>query len=237
MLKKTSLLLSALSLAALSGCVNTAPGNSTYYGQYYDAFGNSCSSIPYPGCDYDFNGLKIMVYQDPYYGLSNYTTGWGYYDYATDSYDSYWYSPNGIIYDAYGYALNSQSQDDQGRDLISDVAEAEETGIQKTAEQFAAKYSLATDRAVEIVRTLRDWEVFGSKRARTEQDFAEFTKRLYGVDLSAAKDALTQAQKGDLSGVEQLNKQVAQYWGTDPETSRQILKSWYGEQAAQYGIR
>jgi len=87
--------------------------------------------------------------------------------------------------------------------------------------------SLRDDLAVRLER-LQAHKVALTQRHGKEM--AAVNKQLFGVDLNEAKAALEQAQKGDLSAVESLNTEIAAHWGTQPETSKEILKSWYKDQ-------
>jgi len=228
-----------------SGChVVTYQGGGGGYSQaWYDVYGNYCGSgAPQPGCNFYANGRKIVDSEDPYYGSSN-TLQYGSW-YYVDSYgydQSYygwgWLSGTGILYDEYGNALNNQGDQDS-RDLIGDVAEAEKAVVTAVGKQFAAKYALAEDAGVNIAKTLNDWATISKKqkRARTDADVADFSKRLYGVSIEKAQSAIDSAQKGDLAGLESLNSDVATHWGTSPETSKAILKSWYKKQLAEIGV-
>jgi len=197
---------------------------------YYSAQGEQCSTTtPYPGCNYFSNGAKANIYFDPYYGLVDYTPGRGYcdnrYGSECDFYDYYWYSPSGIWYDSSGYAINHQAGD-RGRDVIGDVAVEEEASLQLTAKHFAQKFALASDRALEIVKSLRKWEHMTRGRGRTEADYADLASRVAGVNSADALAAIRSARAGELSAMEVLNDQMAQFWGTDAETTREVLRTW-----------
>jgi hypothetical protein len=205
---------------------------------YYDYYGNYCGSTPYAGCTYTYGGAKINIYNDPYYGMSNYYAGYGYcnfYDEYGCYYDPYWYSPSGVWYDAYGYAINS-SDTNGGRDVLSDMADNEDAAIEKTGKAFAAKYALSEAKGVEIARSVREWEVFSKKQGRTADDYAQFSKRVFKVELKDAAAALASAKQGDMSKFEELNTQVARNWGTDAETSKKILRDWYKNELEAAGV-
>jgi hypothetical protein len=250
-LMKTKLLLGSLLLVATSGLVTGCQtvatgtgGGGVYIQAWYDVYGNHCGNgTPGPGCNFYSDGYKITAGEDPFssngymlnYNTYLYTDSYGY----SQQYTGYgWVSTDGILYDDLGYALNS-GEDRDSRDMIGDVAAAEQAVVSKAGKDFAAKYALSEDAGVSIARTLNDWATLSKKekRARTEQDVADFSKRLYGVSVDKAQAALDAAKKGDQSGVLQINTDVATYWGTSPETSKAILKTWYKDQLAEAGVK
>lgn len=245
--------LTVLSVVGLAGCNNggSRPDPITYawYGLYYDYtyddwFLEGCGTSaqgPRPGCNFYADGYKIMDYEDPYY-YSSYAMYYDYW-YYTDSYgydQMYtgwaWQSPNGIIYDEWGYALN-ETGSEGGRDIIADAAEQEEALVSGTGKAFAEKYALSEEVGIRIARTLNEWARIGKKRGRTEADVREFTERLYGIDAETAMAALASAKTGDMTGLDKATDQIAQHWNTDAETSRAILKNWYGRQLEEVGLK
>jgi hypothetical protein len=212
-----------------------APAPDPYYNAWYDVYGNYCSnSSPMPGCNFYSDGTKIQDYEDPYYynKYLQYSSQWTY----TDSYgyqQAYtgwaWLSNTGILYDEYGNALN-EIDDSDSRDLLGQAADLEAAAVDASGKTLAGKFALADDRAIEIARTLNDWAVLGKSRSRTGKDVADFSQKLYGVNLDSAKSALAEAAQGKLDDLTAVNKQVAAYWGTNPETSQAILSTWYAGQ-------
>lgn len=234
----------SLSAALMSGCVVSGGGGSAYYGPaWYDVYGNYCNSgNPSPGCNYYGDGAKIVAGEDPYYVSSSLAYGrWDFYDswgYPASFYGWAWQSPTGVIYDEFGTALNNDSES-SSNDLISNVADRERDVVLTVGKKFAERYALAEDTGVRIASTLNDWATLSKKqqRARTAKDVADFSVRLYGLSADKAKAALDQAKKGSMAGLEAANSEVATYWGTSPETSKTILKSWYKKQLSDSGIR
>ncbi len=212
-----------------------------YYSAWYDVYGNYCGNgYPSAGCNFYSDGTKITAGQDPYYANSFLT-----YDYwsYTDSYGFYreymgygWVSPSGILYDDYGNALNETDSEDQGRDVIVNVAKQEKSSAEKMGKNFAEKYALSAVNGVKIAGTLQDWAKIGRDRSRTNADVNQISKRLYGVDIVKAESAITKAALGDKTELEDVNADVAANWGTSPEVSKKILKTWYRDQLKQVGI-
>ena len=85
---------------------------------------------------------------------------------------------------------------------------------------------------------MQSWAVLAKDRARTDTDVSEYAKRLYGVELSRAKNAMIlAATTQNQQPLEDLNVDVAAHWGTTPEVSKQILKAWYQQELSGYGIK
>jgi hypothetical protein len=231
------LTLGVLLLGTAPGCVIVTTGP-TYQQAWYDVFGNVCGrGDPRPGCNFYADGSKIQDYEDPYYASNAYYYGvYDYYD-SFGYYSTYvgwaWMSPTGIVYDEYGRALNESGSEGDSRDLIADAAGAEQKKIEEAGKEFASRYALSETTGIRIARTLTDWATLSKRqnRARTAEDVADFSKRLFGVSLGAAQKALDAAKTGNKAPVEAMNSDVARHWGTDPETSSKILKTWFRDQA------
>jgi hypothetical protein len=224
--------------ALLSGCGGGGSSSyDPYYTAWYDVYGYVCGhGAPSPGCNFYSNGLKIIDIEDPYFRNNYYlqADNWFYYDSygVLRNYVGWaWKSPNGILYNDFGTALNNT--DGQGRDFSADVAQQEQNVVKSAGEFFAAKYGLDNDTALKAARVLKDWAYLGKDRARTEQDIADFTQRLYGLDFNKVKGALAEAQKGNKAGLQELVNETATNWSSTPETVTAILKTWYGSQMNQ----
>lgn len=236
-------------MTALSACDGGGSGEcktctSTTYTSvptraWYDVYGHYCGTgNPMAGCNFYFNGDKIEDFEDPYFNYS--TLRWATWTY-TDSYgyrDTWtgwgWLSPTGILYDDFGYALNAK--DDEGRDILEDAAEQEQNVIDAVGENLAARFELDAEVSVHVAEVLHDWATIGKTRARTNADVADFSKRLYGIDVNEVKDALQGAVKGDKAQLEGVISQAANNWSTTPETMKQILRGWYGKELSVIGL-
>ena len=223
----------SLSTAGCGGSVNNDP----YYHAWYDVYGSYCyTGYPNAGCNY---------YNDTYYyysGNSYYSSGYvlSYYDnygyqnsYGyTQYYSGYgWHSSSGTFYDEYGYSLNEAGQT-EGRDLMADVAVKEKAKIIEAGKGLAAQHALSEVTGIEIATTLNSWATLGKNHGRTQADIADFSNRLFGISVEQVKPALAAAQQGDLNGLNSLNNDVATHWDTTPETSKEILMSWYKQEIA-----
>ncbi|MGE0614598.1 MAG: hypothetical protein AB7P04_03075 [Bacteriovoracia bacterium] len=238
--KKTALSALAVLSLVVVGCGGGGGGGNSdpYYHAWYDVYGNYCGTgYPAPGCNFYWDGSKILDFEDPYYTTANYNLLYALWEY-TDSYGlpalylGYaWLSVNNILYDEYGNALN-ESSEETGKDIIESAAQAAEAKILEAGKGFAEKYVLQEEQGVEVARSLNGWAELvkdRKERVRTAKDITDFSKRLFNIDPNskAAQSALGAAKSGDLTQAHELNKQVADKWGTSPETSEEILKSWF----------
>lgn len=242
-----AVILGALALSA-SACRTTVIGPpigggggyypDPYYQVWYDVYGYSCGTgQPRAGCNFYSDGSKILDYEDPYYyshgqyleyGTWEYTDSWGYYSWMT-GYG--WLSPTGILYDEYGYALNEQDSSGRGRDWSGAVAEAEAASVKGASRSLVERFSgLHETQALRIAESLNEWATLGKSRTRTTADVAAFSERMFNVKVGDAVKAITQANKGDIEGLASLNDNIAQHWGTSPQTSKAILTTWYKAQ-------
>ena len=238
------LLLIVLFPVALSACHSTVVTvqSDPYYHAWYDVYGNYCGNgYPTAGCNFYANGVKITMSGDPYYnaGVTLYNDFWTY----TDSYGyrrSYtgfaWLSSTGILYDQFGNALNELEDDAAPADVIAAASTREKEVRVSVGRALSQKYALNEESGIRISKTLQDWAKLGRDRARTDADVADFSKRLFGVSSSRAESAVqTALLSRDVKPMEEVNVDVAAYWGTSPEVSKQILKNWYRDEAAAVG--
>ena len=241
-IKFKSLLTIVLGATLLAAC-NVVVYNDPYDRAWYDVYGNQCNSYGYPtpGCNFYADGSKITASNDPY--SYNETLYWDYWSY-TDSYGYYrhytgyaWQSSDGIIYDDYGNALNEMDQSaGETPDVLAQAAQKEVKVATQVGQEFAQKYALSENTGITIAKTLQAWAVLGRDRSRTPDDVKAFAKRLYGIDANKAVDAMNASIQGNQKGLLDLNADVAAHWGTTPETSSRILKSWYSDSLSTVGV-
>lgn len=231
------------SLYALSGCRSSSNGggpihHDPYYQAWYDVYGHVCGyNQPGPGCNYYANGLKIIDVEDPSFSNNSYYLAfddWYYYN-SYGQFSIYtgwaWKSPTGIIYDDFGNALNND--DGVGQDYAGDVAEREDNVIHSAADYLAAKYGLSATTGLKVAKFLNDWAQEGRTRTLSESDIASATEGLYGISFGKLKNALLEAKLGERQPLNELINEAATNWATTPETLKEILKSWYGNQMDQ----
>lgn len=234
--KMMILTLAGLAAFALSACNGGGGGGGVcttcaVSHAWYNVYGNYCGNTVGPGCDFYADGSKITYAQDPYYasliyGTYYYTDVFGY----TAVYTGWArQSATGILYDDWGRALNSNEK--HGRDVVTNAAAAQKVAINGAAQALQAKYGLDADVSANIATALNDWNMIGKSRKRTDNDVAAFTK-LVKLDISDVSAALDAAAKGDDSGVDQAISKAAAAWSTNPDTMKQILTDWFGNQNA-----
>ena len=244
--------LGAMALTALSGCHQTnngddllwffllanrpinnnpsTPSTPQPYIGWYNSYGQRCGSLG-PGCNYYSSGNKITVNQDPYYTSSS---GWSYY-YSYTYGRNVEVSPTGIVYDQYyGTALNVDNAVDDGKDIVSDVALAQEKRMENTAKYFAQKFTLSDEQGLKVAQTLNEYLVL---EKRSVQDVQAFTQQMYGLSLNTLMSAAASAQKGDLSGVQAAVQTASQHLETSPESVKALVKELHGNLLAEQGIK
>ncbi|OQW49386.1 MAG: hypothetical protein A4S09_11910 [Proteobacteria bacterium SG_bin7] len=210
----------------------------TYYSGWYDVYGARCGSLG-PGCNYYANGLKIIDIEDPYFS-SSYLLEFGVWDY----FDTYgvpatytgwaWLSPTNVLYDDFGNALNEEKS--EGRNVVGDVAAKELKVVNAAAKDVSAKFGLSQSASQSVAKLLNTWAVIGKDRARTANDVADFTERLYGIDVATIKVALSQAQQGEMSGLESAASEIADRWDTTPSMVIDMQKRWFAPHLKSYGV-
>ncbi|MDZ4661579.1 MAG: hypothetical protein SGJ18_08160 [Pseudomonadota bacterium] len=232
------IMLVASTMTTLVGCGGGGGGASTdpIYAGWYNVYGAQCGNLG-PGCNYYASGLKIIDVEDPNFDGSYFLEN------ATWSYnDSYgdpkihtgwaWLSPNDVLYDAFGNALNEKLS--KGRDHVGDVIEDEEIVVARAGSAFSEKYGLSLETGMHVSRTLHDHAISGKDRARTQADVDSTSGTLYGVPAFKISFALEKAKQGDQSALEEASAQAASNWGTTPETFRRIQTDWFAKQVKQH---
>ena len=121
------------------------------------------------------------------------------------------------------------TDENSGRDLISDQAANEQAALTAQGRAFAQEHGLTEAVGSEIAQSFHDWEILGKSRARTQEDVADYTRKIFGVEIRDFHQATERAAQGDSRALDELNCAVATYWGTTPETTSKILTEWYSE--------
>ncbi len=226
-----------LAMTSMVGCGGGGDHPDTYYAGWYNVYGARCGSLG-PGCNYYANGLKIIDIEDPYFSADYYLEFgvWDYYDtygYPATYVGWAWLSPTNVLYDDFGNALNEEKS--EGRNVVGDVAAKEMKVISAAGKDVSAKYGLSAEAGQSIAKLLNTWAVIGKDRSRTEKDVADFTKRLYGIDVNQIKVALSSAQQGDMTGIDSAANDLADRWGSTPEQVKLMQKDWFAPQLKAYG--
>jgi hypothetical protein len=224
--------------AAMVGLANCGGGGSVstvtvVSDTWYDVYGNACGQLR-PGCTYvdNYSDVKADWGSDPFYDpyavpvdATVFDTDLGY---NVDAYG--YFGANGVFYDYYtGRAVNSGADEDT-RDVLAKVGLKEAQVIETAGKDFAAKYQLDEAQGIRVARIMNDWNKIAKTRERTDADVADFTKRLYGVDVNKVKVAL---ENEDNAAMDDLVSQAAANWNTTPENMKRIVTSIYGKRLTQ----
>lgn len=119
------------------------------------------------------------------------------------------------------------------RDLITTVSANQNANITKTADLLAKKYSLSATTSLNVAHSLIDWNKLSN---RTEADLADFSKRLYGIDIKKVNSALVLSAQGNNSELDQTIAEAAVNWGTTPENMKNIIKDFHGNELREMGV-
>jgi hypothetical protein len=224
-------ILSAIGLAAigLTGC-DGGGGVASVNQAWYNVYGSYCGDQLRPGCDFFSNGDKITYNRTPLIADLEYGTYYYQDVYGYDRQFTGWarMTNDGIIYDENGRALNSNEK--HGRDTITNAAAARKATIRGAAAGLQAKYGLDANVAMNAASALSDWALIGKSRKRTAADVAAFTQRLSGLNIAEVSAAMEASAKGDNGAVDAAVEKAARNWSTSPDTMKQILRDWFGEQ-------
>jgi len=229
----------AFTVSSVTGCKSST--HDPYVPIWYDVYGDYCGKgNPTPGCNYYADGYQVIDVEDPYFDSHYYLEygWWEYYDtygYPRDYIGWAWLSPDNVLYDDWGRALNEDGET-QDRDIIAVVAAKERQNVETAGKNFAERYALAEDTGVQVAKTLNDWAVLGKSRARTAQDIADFSKRLFGVDFNTVSVSLEKAKSGDKTELSNNIAQMANFWGTSPETAKEVLKNAYKQELRDFNL-
>lgn len=126
---------------------------------------------------------------------------------------------------------------EEGHDLIAQVVEHSDAEVLTAGRKVADQFALSEDTGIQIARTMNSWAAVARKRSLTDADIADFSKRLYGIEIDQAKEALVKAKAGDKSGIEKASADIGKYWGTSPETVKTIFKTWYKDELKNIGLQ
>lgn len=142
-------------------------------------------------------------------------------------------------YDYWGYYIceynyyNGDGTTDEGKDIVANVSNAEEAALFSAARHYSSKFSLSEEQGMKVARTIRD---FSSVQNRTEQDIADFARRLYGVDPTRVASAVAKAQAGNSTEFSAVVSEAAANFETTPENMKSIIKTLHGKALADQGI-
>jgi hypothetical protein len=143
-------------------------------------------------------------------------------------------------YDYYGYYTcdyyyyNGDGTTDTSRDMITDIAQAEQQKLDTQAKHYANKFSLSEEQGMKIAKTIND---FNAVKNRSDADVADFAQRLYGVNPAKIVAAAGKAQAGDNTELNSVVAEAAKNFNTTSDNMKSIVKTLHGKMLEQQGIR
>jgi hypothetical protein len=147
---------------------------------------------------------------------------------------------NDCYYDIYGYYYcdtyyyNGDGTTDTSRDMVTDIAQAEQAQLDNAAKHYASKFSLSAEQGMKIAKNVSD---FNALQSRSDKDVADFAQRLYGVSPTQIASAVGQAQAGDSSAMNAVVAEAAKNFNTSSENMKSIVKTLHGKALEQQGVR
>ena len=117
--------------------------------------------------------------------------------------------------------------------MVAQVADQEAFALEKTASIYAEKFSLSTDKAMQIAKNIKD---LNALEDRSAADLADFAQKLYGVNPSEVVDAVANAQVGNNAELDAVISTAAENFNTDTETMKAIVKELHGQALEANGI-
>lgn len=131
------------------------------------------------------------------------------------------------------YYRTDGSVESVSRDLITDIAQAEEIVLNSQGRHYSDKFELSAEQGLKIARTIRD---FNQVQKRTDADLADFAQRLYGVEPSRIVSAVGRAQAGEPASLDSLVNEAAQRFETTPGNMKRIVRELHGKLLSEQGV-
>lgn len=158
--------------------------------------------------------------------------------YNSVSYDSAYYNPSDpnspCGYDPYyGYFCYSEGNVQLSKDVTTSIALQEQAKLDVSARHFASLFDLSADQGMKIAKTVHDYNAL---QTRSDQDAADFARRLYGIEPSRIVKAVSQAQMGDSSQLDSVVADAAKNFNTTQANMRKIVKALHGRMIQEQGL-
>jgi hypothetical protein len=132
------------------------------------------------------------------------------------------------------YYTYGDGSSDVSRDMITDLALSEEQLLNAQAQHFSHKFELSEPQGMRLAKLVNE---FGTVRERSEADLADFASRLYGVSPRRILSAVSRAQLGEVSEMNEVVADAAGKFETTPGNMRKIIKTLHGNLLHQQGIQ
>ena len=143
-------------------------------------------------------------------------------------------SPDGVLYDVYGNALNFVGSESStgGRDVLASAAEKEAASLTVISQGLQAKYGLDSDAGLNMAKVIAQDIKRPSNRGYTEAELDGMLGKMYNVKLGDMKKVSELAMSGDLGGArakaQSLINTAAAANRTTPENMQRMLTDFYG---------
>ena len=138
------------------------------------------------------------------------------------------------VYDQYNFYLYDKCawytyQENGQRVAQEDIAEfngdVKKLRISKLSEMYGKKFSLPEEKAKKLAKGALELEILEGKR---QAEILNWAQRFYGVSTAQITQALSSAQAGDTSALDELIGKIAASFGATPETMKEIVKELHG---------
>jgi hypothetical protein len=158
--------------------------------------------------------------------------------YNSVSYNSFYTDPNDpnapCGYDPlYGYYCYSEGNVELSKDLTTSIAQVEQAKLEVSARHFARQFELSADQGMKIAQSVRDYNAL---QTRSDQDAADFARRLYGIEPARIVQAVSQAQMGDITQLDAVIADAAKNFNTTQDNMRKIVKALHGQMIREQGL-
>lgn len=122
----------------------------------------------------------------------------------------------------------------QELDMVADAADVQALAIEKSAQAYAQKYSLSLSQGLKIAKNVAH---VNSLKDRSVADLADFAQKLYGVNPTDLISALSSAQVGNNTEMDNLIKNSAVEFNTSKENMKFIIKDLHKSALEASGIK
>jgi hypothetical protein len=119
-------------------------------------------------------------------------------------------------------------------DMVADIADGEAIMLEKTAQIYAEKFSLAYDVAYKMAKNVKH---FDNLTERSIDDLADFAQKMYGVNPLDLVGAISAAQLGQYNQLNTLIENAAIDYRTSTQNMRSIIKALHNDALQAHGLK
>jgi hypothetical protein len=149
--------------------------------------------------------------------------------YVCDEYYDWFYG----YYYTECYYLSSDGEKEVTRDVVTEAADREELALRSASKFYGEKFSLNETKARQMAKVVAD---FSKLKDRTDADLAQFAERLYGINTQQLASAVSNAQVGDNSKLNEVISQAADNFQTSRENMKEIVNYMHGKALREAGV-